>query len=322
MPRVLELLPQGGTLSEDSWERRHRGILFILWIHAVVIPAYALYQGFSPFHTAFEGLIVPVAALVATVVAFPRRVRTIAGAIGLLSASAVLVHLSGGLIELHFHFFVMVVVVSFYQDWLTFLVAIGYVFAHHGILGAIDPESVYNHPAALAHPWKWAAVHAFFITGISFASVVNWRLNETSLARRREAEARLQEESRIVERLSEVGRMLAADLELDHVVQRVTDVATELTSAQFGAFFYNTTDDAGAACRLYAASGAPAAAFADFPAPQGTRLLGLTLAGRAVVRLDDVTAEAGYGMAPGQLLIRSYLAVPVVSRGTVLGGLF
>ena len=107
------------------------------------------------------------------------------------------------------------------------------------------PGSVFNHPAAISHPWRWAAVHAFFITGISLASLVNWRLNEAHLAQRRRAEARLQEESRIVERLDEVGRMLAADLELDHVVQRVTDVATELTSAQFGAFFYNVSDQSG-----------------------------------------------------------------------------
>ena len=89
---------------------------------------------------------------------------------------------------MHFHFFVMVVVVSLYQDWLPFLAAVGYVFVHHGIFGALDPGSVFNHPAAISHPWKWAAVHAFFITGISLASLVNWRLNEAHLAQRRRAE--------------------------------------------------------------------------------------------------------------------------------------
>ncbi len=330
MPQgVLTLLPQGGTLPADSWVRRHRGVVFLLWAHAVCIPIYALTMGYSGRHSLAEGVVVPTAAVVASMGGLSRRLRTMAAALGLLSSSAVLVHLSGGLIEMHFHFFVMVVVVSLYQDWLPFLAAVGYVFIHHGVLGALDPGSVFNHPAAINHPWKWAGVHAVFIIGISIASLVNWRLNEAHLAQRRRAEARLREESRVVERLDEVGRMLAADLDLDHVVQRVTDVATELTSAQFGAFFYNVSDASGDSYVLYSLSGVPPEAFAQFPMPRATSLFGATFSGEAVVRLDDVRVDDRYGqnpphlgMPPGHLPVRSYLAVPVVSRGTVIGGLF
>jgi GAF domain-containing protein/anti-sigma regulatory factor (Ser/Thr protein kinase) len=282
---LLSFLPRGGTLPEESWVRRHRGVVVLLWLHSAVIPIVALVMGYSVGHTVAESLVVPTAAAVASLHGLTRRVRTMAAALGLLSSSAVLVHLSGGLIEMHFHFFVMVVVVSLYQDWLPFLAAVGYVFVHHGLFGALDPGSVFNHPAAINHPWRWAAIHAFFITGISLASLVNWRLNEAHLIQRRRAEARLQEETRVVERLDEVGRMLASDLELDHVVQRVTDVATELTSAQFGAFFYNVSDESGESDLRYSLSGASTDTLADFT-------------------------------------IRSTLAVPVVSRGTVIGGLF
>ncbi len=277
---LLGLLPQGGTLPEASWVRRHRGVVVLLWLHSAVIPIVALTMGFSLVHSLAESLVVPTAAVIASIPGLRRRMRTVAAALGLLSSSAVLVHLSGGLIEMHFHFFVMVVVVSLYQDWLPFLAAVGYVFVHHGIFGALDPGSVFNHPAAISHPWKWAGIHAFFITGISLASLVNWRLNEAHLAQRRRAEARLREETRIVERLDEVGRMLAADLELDHVVQRATDVATELTSAQLGAFFYNVSDESGDSYLRSSQSGVPVDTFGSF------------------------------------------LAVPVVSRGTVIGGLF
>jgi serine phosphatase RsbU (regulator of sigma subunit)/anti-sigma regulatory factor (Ser/Thr protein kinase) len=327
--RFRFVLPRGGTLPAASWDRRHRGVLIVLWAHAVFIPLYALAMGYGPAHALAEGLIVPAAAVVAGMHGLSRRVQTVAASVGLLSSSAVLVHLSGGLIEMHFHFFLMVVVVSLYQDWLPFLTAVGYVFVHHGLFGALDPETVFNHPAAINHPWKWAAIHALFITGISFASLVNWRLNEAHLAQRQLAEARLREESRIVERLDEVGRMLAADLDLDHVVQRVTDVATELTSADFGAFFYNVSDDAGDSYLLYSLSGVPAEAFAGFPMPRATSVFGPTFAGEGVVRLDDVTADHRYGqnppyrgMPPGHLSVRSYLAVPVISRGEVIGGLF
>ncbi|HYH47974.1 MAG TPA: GAF domain-containing protein, partial [Acidimicrobiia bacterium] len=326
---LVALLPQGGTLPAESWVARHRGVVALLWIHAAVIPAYALAMGFSAVHSAAEGVVVPAAAVVATMGGLSRRIRTLAASVGLLSSSAVLVHLSGGLIEMHFHFFVMVAVVSLYQDWRPFLAAIGYVFIHHGLLGALDPASVFNHPAALNHPWRWAGVHAVFITGTSLACLVNWRLNEAHLAQRRQAEGRLREESRIVERLDEVGRMLAADLQLDHVVQRVTDVATELTSAELGAFFYNVSDESGDSYLLYSLSGASPEAFAEYPMPRATNVFGATFSGETIVRLDDVTADARYGqnppyrgMPPGHPPVRSYLAVPVIARGTVIGGLF
>lgn len=243
---LFGLLPQGGTLPEESWVRRHRGVVVLLWLHSAVIPIFALTMGYSMVHSLAESLVVPTAAVIASLPGLARRVRTVAAALGLLSSSAVLVHLSGGLIEMHFHFFVMVVVVSLYQDWLPFLAAVGYVFVHHGILGALDPRSVFNHPAAISHPWKWAAVHALFITGISLASLVNWRLNEAHLIQRRRAEARLQEESRIVERLyaaerrareqeaqarqrlailAEAGRrLLSTSLDLDAVRNEISEL--------------------------------------------------------------------------------------------------
>ncbi|HVL32537.1 MAG TPA: SpoIIE family protein phosphatase [Actinomycetota bacterium] len=322
-------LPRGQGLPEDVWGRRHRAILILLWGHAVVVPIYALVQGYSPGHAALESLIIPAAA-VAAMFARSRAVRTMAASFGLLSSSAVLVHLSGGLIEMHFHFFVMVAVVALYQDWAPFLVAIGYVAVHHGLIGSIDPESVFNHPAALANPWRWAGVHAFFIAGISAASLVTWRLNETFLAERREAEERLREGNRVVETLNEVGKTLAAELDMRSVVQHVTDAATELTNAQFGAFFYNIQNDNGESYMLYTISGVDPVAFEQFPMPRNTEIFAPTFAGEGVVRLDDVTADPRYGkMAPhfgmpeGHLPVRSYLAVPVRSRdGSVLGGLF
>jgi len=56
----------------------------------------------------------------------------------------------GGVIEAHFHFFVMFGVLTLYQDWLPFLVAIGYVALHDGVVGVFAPDAVYNHPAAAA----------------------------------------------------------------------------------------------------------------------------------------------------------------------------
>ncbi|HEX9454155.1 MAG TPA: PAS domain S-box protein, partial [Candidatus Binatia bacterium] len=103
--------------------------------------------------------------------------------LGLISSSAILVHLSGGYIELHFHFFVMLVFLALYQDWAPYLLAIAYVAIHHGIVGTLWPQEVYNHPAALSAPWTWGGIHAFFILFQFVGSIVFWRFNESATAR-------------------------------------------------------------------------------------------------------------------------------------------
>jgi PAS domain S-box-containing protein len=133
------------------------------------------------------------------------------------------------------------------------------------------------------------------------------------------------------EKLGEVGTVVASTLDREAIVQKVTDIATELTGAQFGAFFYNVTDpESGDAYMLYTLSGAPREAFAQFPHPRATAVFAPTFHGGGPVRLDDVTADPRYGrsapyfgMPPGHLPVRSYLAVPVKGlKGDVLGGLF
>lgn len=171
-------LPQGIPLDDDIWVKRHRTLLAILWLHAVGLTAYAFFQGYGVVHSLFEGSLMAVAAVVGSQKELSRVVRMGAVTLGLVTSSAVLVHLSGGLIEAHFHFFVVVAIITLYQAWIPFLLAIGYVVLHHGIMGAIDPSSVFNHPAALAHPWRWATVHGLFIAAASAAGLAAWKLNE------------------------------------------------------------------------------------------------------------------------------------------------
>ena len=139
------------------------------------------------------------------------------------------------------------------------------------------------------------------------------------------------EQARNTEKLGEVGAIVASTLDRETIVQKVTDIATELTRAAFGAFFYNVTDPkSGDAYMLYTLSGAPREAFAKFPHPRATAVFAPTFHGEGPVRLADVTQDPRYGqsapyhgMPPGHLPVRSYLAVPVKGvAGDVLGGLF
>jgi PAS domain S-box-containing protein len=151
-------------------------------------------------------------------------------------------------------------------------------------------------------------------------------LNETLEAR--VAEAR--QETRTLEVLNEVGTAVAAEHDLERLVQRVTDAGVELSHAEFGAFFYNVLRDDGEAYTLYTLSGAPREAFEKFPMPRNTAIFEPTFRGGLAVRSDDILNDPRYGksapyhgMPSGHLPVRSYLAASVVSRsGEVLGGLF
>jgi signal transduction histidine kinase/DNA-binding response OmpR family regulator len=145
-------------------------------------------------------------------------------------------------------------------------------------------------------------------------------------------EAALRDEASLVATVQRIGTALASELDLERVVQLVTDEATAMTGAQFGAFFYNVIDPTrgGEAYTLYTLAGVPREHFAAFAHPRSTPVFGPTFRGEGIVRSDDITADPRYGqMAPhhgmpvGHLPVRSYLAVPVRSRsGEVLGGLF
>ncbi|MGD9981166.1 MAG: sensor histidine kinase, partial [Hyphomonadaceae bacterium] len=132
------------------------------------------------------------------------------------------------------------------------------------------------------------------------------------------------------ERLNRLSRVISSDLDLERIVQTVTDIATEECGAQFGAFFYNVDEDGGEGYRLFTLSGAPRAAFEGFGLPRNTLVFEHTFRGLGVVRSDDIRADPRYGksapyhgMPPGHLPVVSYLAVPVISRSReVLGGLF
>ena len=195
LSRVLGHLPHGGTLPDEFWQSRHRFLLGLTWLHATLIALVgpvlgyrwdisfaAIFENGMVLHTIAEGLAVALFAAVAAWGTRRRDIQATAVALGLMTSSAFLAHLSGGYIELHFHFFVMVAFLALYQDWAPYLLAIIFVIVHHGIFGVLWPAAVFNDAAALNAPWTWAGIHAFFILWTAAASVVAWRFNEKATA--------------------------------------------------------------------------------------------------------------------------------------------
>ncbi len=151
--------------------------------------------------------------------------------------------------------------------------------------------------------------------------------NEAALSA---SEAALREESLALDILNRTGQRVAAELNLDTLVQAVVDAGRELTGAEIAAFFYNRVDDDGERYLLYSLSGAQMSDFEKFPMPRNTQVFSPTFAGEGVLRSGDITKDPRYGrnaphqgMPKGHLPLVSYLAVPVTARsGEVIGGLF
>jgi diguanylate cyclase (GGDEF)-like protein len=180
--RLGRALPKGQTLPPAVWERRHAWMLRLVWAHAMTLFAWGLLAGHPLWHAGLDAAPVAICAVIAGRRRVSRRNRAVAVCVGLLTSSALVVHLMNGAIEGHFHFFVMVSVLALYEDWFPYLLAFAFVFGHHGLMGVLDPASVYNHPDAVAHPWRWAGIHALFIAALGIVNVVHWRLNEDARA--------------------------------------------------------------------------------------------------------------------------------------------
>jgi PAS domain S-box-containing protein len=145
-----------------------------------------------------------------------------------------------------------------------------------------------------------------------------------------QAESERRRHAERLARLNQLGQAFAAERNFKTLLQAITDAATDLIGAQFGAFFRNVTNESGEHLSLHTLSGAPREAFEGFAPPRNTPVFGPTFHGLGTIRSDNIRADPRYGqmaphhgMPPGHLPVTSYLAVPVVSRmGHVLGGLF
>jgi diguanylate cyclase (GGDEF)-like protein len=213
--RARHVLPRGGSLPIERWQRRHRGILVLLWLNVLVLPFYSTIGGGADLAgaaTAAAGI--GVFALLGASPRLSRKLRSVAVSLGLLTAAALFTAAADGRIEAHFYFFVLIIVLTLYEDWLPFLVAVAFVLVHHGVLGTLSPHTVFDRPEEWADPWKWAMIHAAFIAAAGAAAIAAWRLNEDVRSEMRTANRQLEHVSE-TDNLTGLAnrRKLMADLE-------------------------------------------------------------------------------------------------------------
>ncbi len=174
---ISTLIPQGVGLPDAAFSARHGLLRVVLAGHLPALAVFGMVRGYDPSHVLLE-----VSPILATVLAErlsrTQRWRALWVTGGLAWCSTVLVHLSGGQIEAHFHYFVVVGLIALYQRWLPFVWALGFTVASHGIGTMIAPASMFNHPAAINRPWLWAGIHGGAVLAATITQIVFWSAAE------------------------------------------------------------------------------------------------------------------------------------------------
>jgi signal transduction histidine kinase len=174
---VLDYLPRGNTLDAESFRRRHLLLCWILGLHLPALFAFGVWQGYGVSHSAVE-IATPTACLAFARVARNRRLAAFFVTAGLVFCSSVLVHLSGGTIEAHFHFFILIGLIALYQDWVPFLWDVLFTVLSHGIGSTIAADLMFNHSAAQNRPWSWAAIHGVAVLAACIGVIIFWKNTE------------------------------------------------------------------------------------------------------------------------------------------------
>jgi len=177
---LLDVLPHGYSLDEKDWQRRHRLLLWLLGLH---VPALAIF-GLAVGRGALTMGIVLAPPLICVLVGHAsrhyRRTAAVIVTFGLVYCSTTLVAITGGTIEAHFHFFIIIGFIALYQDWAPFLFNILFVVISHGIGSLWQHTLIFGDSAGQANPWLWSLIHGIAVLFACVGMTLFWRFTEES----------------------------------------------------------------------------------------------------------------------------------------------
>ncbi len=143
--------------------------------------------------------------------------------------SALLIHLTGGRIETHFHVFGSLAFIAFYRDWRVLMTATVVVAGDHLVRGLFWPQSVFG--VLTASSWRWVehAAWVLFEDAILFVAIRRMRqeMHEIALRRATLEGSNVEIERQVVERTAELNRTQVELLETSRLAG-MAEVATSV----------------------------------------------------------------------------------------------
>jgi signal transduction histidine kinase len=123
------------------------------------------------------------------------------------------------------------------------------------------------------------------------------------------------------DRLIEAGMILASELSLDAVLQRIIELAVEITDARYGAL--GVIGPGGDLQEFITTGITPEEREAIGAPPHGRGILGALIEEGKPLRLPDISADPrSVGFPPNHPKMRSFLGAPIVVRGEVFGDIY
>lgn len=181
--RIKAYLPRGNILSREDFAERHKLLCWMLLAHIPALFVFGVWRGYDPAHVALELQVPTLFLVLGWLLLRPGRLAAFFTTAGLIYCSVVLVHLSGGMIESHFHFFILLGFIALYQDWVPFFWNVLFVVVSHGTGSTLAPESMYDHYAAFNKPWLWAGIHGSAVLAAGVGMIILWHYTEEAQRR-------------------------------------------------------------------------------------------------------------------------------------------
>ncbi|MCU1391903.1 MAG: putative signaling protein [Ilumatobacteraceae bacterium] len=172
-------MPRGRNLTEPLWEKRHRAITILLYVMIVATIPYGIAVSMPLIYS--PAVVLPsIATVVAARKARSRQWRSMYTTLGLFASASMYVYLAGGVTEAHFLYFVLVGVISLYQDWRPFLAGVSLVLFNHVVFGLIMPGAVFEmaDSMTIGVTMRMALIHTVFLLASTVASIVAWKASE------------------------------------------------------------------------------------------------------------------------------------------------
>ena len=231
--RAVELFAQYQLAIHKSTDRLFAGLMGFQWIAGIIFAVWvsplAWYGTLSRTHVHvwaavfLGGAICLFPALLGVFRAGESSTRyTIAVAQMLMGA--LLIHLTGGRIETHFHVFGSLAFLAFYRDWRVLIPATIVVAADHLLRGIFWPQSVYG--VLVASQWRWLE-HAAWVVFEDVFLIVSCQRSLAEMKDTAERTAALEHEVKVRQQAETVASTLVDQL---RITQRQAEAATRAKS--------------------------------------------------------------------------------------------
>jgi PAS domain S-box-containing protein len=132
-------VPRAQPLPDDGWRLRHGIVMAVLLAHAPVFPL--IYALRDEGDAVWTGLRVGTALVAATAAWFARKTRLpaeVVASLGMFVVSGMVLQQAEGLLEAQFHFLLALVVLSSYQSWTPWLVAVPFFPLEYVVRSGLD----------------------------------------------------------------------------------------------------------------------------------------------------------------------------------------